>query len=119
MRRLLCQCRLSLLQVGHPLGLGAAEPIDLAVLRLLRPQVGECEADEVVAVHHHRRAPDVDGDGGAVADEQVELGGDAETVRSNDLVQADREASRRAASGYSIEASFEKLMRVYRELVPS
>jgi len=33
-------------------------------------------------------------------------------------LQADRETARSAASGYSIESSLEKLMRVYRGLVP-
>ena len=49
-RRLLGQRRLGVLQVGHPLGLGPAEPIDLTILRLLGAEVGEREADEVVAV---------------------------------------------------------------------
>jgi 1,2-diacylglycerol 3-alpha-glucosyltransferase len=33
-------------------------------------------------------------------------------------LQADREAAQKAASAYSIEASFEKLLRVYRQVAP-
>ena len=53
--RLLGERGLRVLQVGHPLGLRLAEPGDLAVLRLLRAEVGEREAGETVAVDVERR----------------------------------------------------------------
>ena len=55
-RRLLGERGLRVLQVGHPLGLGLAEPGDLAVLGLLGAEVGEREAGELVAVDLERRA---------------------------------------------------------------
>ena len=58
--RLLGEGGLGVLQVGHPLGLGLAEPGDLAVLGLLGAEVGEREAGEVVAVDLERRGADQD-----------------------------------------------------------
>ena len=49
--RLLRQRGLGVLQVGHPLGLSPAEPVDLAILRLLGAEVGEGQAGEIVAIH--------------------------------------------------------------------
>ena len=94
-RRLLGECCLRVLQVGHPLGLGPAEPVDLPVLGLLRAQVGEREAGEIVAVHRRgvssRPAP---GPTTPSLSSEVELDGGAEAVRTDDLVQADRETAR-------------------------
>ena len=52
--RLLGQCGLGVLQVGHPLRLSPAEPVDLAILRLLGAEVGEGQAREIVAVDLER-----------------------------------------------------------------
>ena len=80
--RLLGQRRLGVLQVGHPLGLGPAEPGDLTILGLLGAEVGEREAGEIVAVDVERRAPDQDRDGDAVAVDEIELDRGAEPVRA-------------------------------------
>ena len=104
-RRLLGQRGLRVLQVGHPLGLGLAEPGDLAVLGLLGAQVGEREAGEVVAVDLERRAPDQHRDGHAVGVDEVELDGGAEPVRAVDLVQPDRERRRPRTSPAAIRRS--------------
>ncbi len=51
---LLGQRRLRVLQVGHPLRLGPAEPVDLTILGLLGAEVGERETREIVAVDRQR-----------------------------------------------------------------
>ena len=54
--------RLGVFQVGQPLGLGLAEPGDLALCAFRALQVGERQADEMVAIDLERRRPDQDWD---------------------------------------------------------
>jgi hypothetical protein len=93
MRRLHGEGGLCVLQLGHPLGLGLAESIDLAVLGLLGAEVVERQAGEIVAVHGEGRAPDQHRDHRAVAVDEVELHRRAAPARTPYLVQPDRQAA--------------------------
>jgi hypothetical protein len=95
MCRLLGQRSLRALQVGHPLSLNLAETRDLAVLGLVRGEVGERQAGEIVGlgIDDEGRASDLDGDDDALGVHKIELDGRAEPVRTSELCQPELDPS--------------------------